>query len=115
MSIKNILIALFTTLFLWIVYIVISTSIVSNLFTEWDSLKSIPWMQATLWDFYANIAVLLVWIYYRESNIAAKGLWTILFITLGSIGVTGYVLLQLFRLKPGDGLEKILVKSNLRD
>jgi hypothetical protein len=68
-------------------------------------------MRATLWDFYANIFVLLMWVYYRETNIAVKGLWTVLFITLGSIAVTGYVLIQIFSLKNGEGLEKILVRK----
>jgi hypothetical protein len=93
------------------IYIVVDTSIQSNLFKEWNYLSSIPWMRATLWDFYANIFVLLMWVYYRETNIAVKGLWTVLFITLGSIAVTGYVLIQIFSLKNGEGLEKILVRK----
>lgn len=109
---KNVLITLFTAVFLWVTYVVVDTSYQSNLFKEWDYLMGIPWMQATLWDFYANILVLLVWVYYKESNIVMKGLWTVLFITLGSIAVTGYVLLQLFKLKTGEGLEKILLKRS---
>lgn len=108
---KNYLIVLFSALFLWVTYTVIETSFQSNLFKEWDYLSSIPWMQATLWDFYANIAVLLVWVYYKEDTVTAKALWTVLFVTLGSIAVTGYVLLQLFKLKPGEGLEKILLRT----
>jgi len=107
---KNILIALLTAVFLWVTYVVVDTSYQSNLFKEWDYLMAIPWMRATLWDFYANILVLLLWVYYREGNAAAKAVWTVLFITLGSIAVTGYVLLQLFRLKPGQGLEAVLLK-----
>lgn len=109
---KNLLIAIFTTIFLWVTYTVIDTSFRSNLFTEWDYLMSIPWMQATLWDFYANIAVLLIWVYYKEASVVQKGLWTVLFITLGSIAVSGYVLLQVIKLKPGDSLDKILLRSN---
>lgn len=109
---KNILLIIFTAVFLWVTYVVIDTSYQSNLFKEWDYLMGIPWMQATLWDFYANILVLLIWVYYKESSIALKALWTVLFITLGSIAVTGYVLLQLFKLKTGEGLEKILMKRS---
>jgi hypothetical protein len=109
---KNTLIIVFTAVFLWVTYIVIDTSYQSNLFKEWNYLMNIPWMQATLWDFYANIFVLLVWVYYKESNMAVKGLWTILFIMLGSIAVTGYVLLQLFKLKTGEGLEQVLLKRS---
>jgi hypothetical protein len=108
---KNILIFLFSVVCIWVLFIVIDTSFQSNLFTEWNYLSAIPWMQATLWDFYANIFVLLVWVYYKESSIVLKVLWTVLFVTLGSIAVTGYVLIQLFQLKPGEGLEKVLIRS----
>jgi hypothetical protein len=108
---KNILISLLTVVCAWVIYIVISTSFESNLFKEWDFLASIPWMRATLWDFYALILVLLLWVYYKESNIVVKGLWTVLFVCLGSIAVTGYVLIQLFKLKPGAGLEKVFQRN----
>ena len=108
---KNLFVILFSVVCIWMIYIVVDTSIQSNLFKEWNYLSSIPWMRATLWDFYANIFVLLIWVYYRETNIAVKGLWTVLFITLGSIAVTGYVLIQIFSLKNGEGLEKILVRK----
>jgi len=108
---KNGLIALLSATFVWVVYIVISTSLESNLFKEWDFLASIPWMRATLWDFYALILVLLLWVYYKESSIVLKGVWTVLFVGLGSIAVTAYVLLQLFRLKKGEGLHNVLLRK----
>ncbi|KAB2924192.1 MAG: DUF1475 domain-containing protein [Bacteroidetes bacterium] len=108
---KNGLIALLSATFVWVVYIVISTSLESNLFKEWDFLASIPWMRATLWDFYALILVLLLWVYYKESSIVLKGVWTVLFVGLGSIAVTAYVLLQIFRLKKGEGLHNVLLRK----
>jgi hypothetical protein len=101
---------LFALLCAYMIYIVISTSVESNLFKEWSFLGSIPWMRATLWDFYANIAVLWAWIVYKESSWAIRILWLILFVGLGSIAVTCYVLLQLFALKPGEGLDRVLLK-----
>ena len=44
----------FSLLLVWMCYKVIGTSLESNLFKEWDFLGNIPWMRATLWDFYAN-------------------------------------------------------------
>lgn len=108
---KNMLIVIVAAVFVWVTFVVVDTSLQSNLFKEWDYLMGIPWMQATLWDFYANIFVLLLWVYYKESNIVLKALWTVLFITLGSIAVTGYVLIQLLTLKSGEGLEKVLLKN----
>ena len=95
---KNSLIVLFAVLFIYIVYTVISTSIESNLFKEWDFLASIPWMKATLIDFYINTVVIFVWMSFRENSWLARILWLIGFVLLGSIITTLYVLVQLFKL-----------------
>ena len=96
---KNLLIAIFSILFIYIVYTVISTSIESNLFKEWDFLASIPWMKATLVDFYVNTVVIFTWMAFRENKWSVRILWLVLFVFLGSIATTFYVLLQLFALK----------------
>lgn len=96
---KNALIALFGILFIYIVYTVISTSLKSNLFEEWDFLASIPWLTATLIDFYINTVVIFVWMAFREKSWTSRILWLIPFVLLGSIATTAYVLVQLFRLK----------------
>lgn len=93
---------------LFMIYIVVSTSLESSLFKEWDYLASIPWMRATLWDFYANVLVIFLWVSYREKSWWIKIVWAVLFFCLGSIGTIGYVLLQLFGLKAGECIQKIL-------
>jgi len=102
----------FTLLFVWMCYVVINTSINSNLFKEWDFLGSIPWMRATLWDFYANVTVIFFWLCYKEKRIALKVVWLILLVALGSIASCAYVLIQLFKLKPGEGLKEFFGKQN---
>jgi len=108
----NALKILFSILFLWMCYTVISTSISNNLFKEWDFLGSIPWMKATLWDFYANVTVIYLWIFYKEKSILFKIIWLILLVTLGSIASCAYLLIQLFRLRPEDGIKELLIKQN---
>lgn len=103
---------LFSIVFAGICYEVISTCLTHNLFSEWNYLGSIAWMRATLWDFYANILVIYVWVCYKESNPGFKLLWLALLFCLGSIASCGYVLIQLFRLKPGEGLKDLLAKQN---
>ena len=93
-------------------YIVISTSIESNLFTEWDFLASIPWMRATLWDFYANAFVIYLWMCYKETGVVRKILWLILMFCLGSIASCAYVIIELFRLKSNEGIKDLLIKRN---
>lgn len=94
------------------VYVVISTSLESSLFAEWDFLGAIPWMRATLWDFYANILVIFIFVVFREKHVALIGLWAVLFFCLGSIGSIGYLLIELFRLSPGQGVEMILQRKS---
>ena len=103
---------LFSVLFVWMCYEVISTCLQSNLFREWDFLGGIPWMRATLWDFYANVLVIFVWVCYKEKNWLLKILWLLLLVCLGSIASCAFVLIQLFRLKPGEGLKELFSKQN---
>ncbi len=102
----------FSILFVWMCYVVISTSLQSNLFKEWDFLGGIPWMRATLWDFYANVVVIYIWVCYKEKGIMLKLIWLILLVALGSIASCAYVLIQLFKLKPSEGLKEFFSKQN---
>jgi hypothetical protein len=102
----------FVVILLWMCYVVISTSLESNLFKEWNFLGSIPWMRATLWDFYANAFVIYLWIFYKEPGILMKIVWLILMVCLGSIASCLYILIELFRLKPGEGIHELLMKQH---
>jgi len=108
----NFLKILFSILFVWMCYVVITTSLNSNLFSNWDYLGGIPWMRATLWDFYTNVTVIFVWICYKENKLYLKIIWLILLVTLGSIASCAYVLMQLFKLKPGEGLKELFSNQN---
>jgi hypothetical protein len=103
---------IFAALLVWVTYVVISTSLESSLFKEWDFLAAIPWMRATLWDFYANIFIITLWMCYKEKSVGLKSLWVVLFVCLGSIATCTYVLIQLFKLKPG---EDVAVLDGKRD
>jgi len=103
---------IFSLLFVWMCYVVITTSLKSNLFEQWDYLGSIPWMRATLWDFYTNVLVIFVWVCYKEKTLALKIVWLILLVTLGSIASCAFVLIQLFKLKPKEGLKELFGNKN---
>jgi hypothetical protein len=99
---------IFSALFIWVTYIVISTSLESSLFKEWDFLAAIPWMRATLWDFYANIFIIILWMFYKEKSIVLKIVWVILFVCLGSIATCAYILIKLFKLNEGEGVNELV-------
>ena len=102
---------IFSALLVWVSYVVISTSLESSLFKEWEFLGSIPWMRATLWDFYANIFIITLWMFYKEKSIFLKIVWIILFVCLGSIATCAYVLIKLFKLKTGQGVPELVGES----
>ncbi|MHA4896806.1 DUF1475 family protein [Pedobacter sp. PWIIR3] len=112
MNIITFLKIIFSIILVWVTYQVITTSMESNLFKEWDFLGSIPWMRATLWDFYANLFVIYLWVLYKEKNIAIKILWLLLLFCLGSIATCVYMLIQLFKLKPGEGVKELINNKN---
>jgi hypothetical protein len=69
-------------------------------------------MRATLWDFYANVTSIFLWVCYKEKNIALVILWLILLVALGSIATCAYILIQLFKLQPNEGLKELFSKQN---
>ena len=101
---------LFSGILAFMIFITIKTSLESNLFEEWNFLTSIPWMNATLFDFFANVIALLVLVWYRERSIGIKILWTILFICLGSMATCIYFLIALFQMNKTDSLQKLFSK-----
>ncbi len=111
---KNVLIVLFLGLFVLMVYTTISTSLESNLFEEWDFLASIPWMNATLIDFYINTVVIFAWIAFREKNLIKNSIWLILLVCLGSMASTIYVVIQLLKLKNDEPVSNAFLISNSR-
>jgi hypothetical protein len=108
---------LFSVVFIFMCYKVVKISIESNLFqlmANWpqDNILK-PWFNATLWDFYSNVLAIYVWICYKETSVFSKILWLLLLISLGSIGTMLYLLIQLFKLKEGEGLKELFAKRNL--
>jgi hypothetical protein len=97
-----------TAIWIGMIWVVVTTSLESSLFNEWDFLASIPWMRATLWDFYANILLIYLWLIWRERNVGIRILWAVLFISLGSIASIGYVLIHLYRLSTWDDISFLL-------
>jgi hypothetical protein len=69
-------------------------------------------MRATIWDFYANVTVIFLWVYYKEKSVMFSITWLILLVALGSIATCAYVLRQLFKLKPNDELKEFFSKQN---
>jgi hypothetical protein len=73
-----------------------------------------PWFRATLADAYCGFLFFWLWVAWRERTPARGVLWLLLIMTLGNIAMAGYLLWQLRRLRPGDGVEALLLRREAR-
>lgn len=68
------------------------------------------WFKATLFDAYFGFMSFFFWICYREKSLALKVFLFFAIVLLGNIAMSIYALVALFRLKPGDGVQKLFAR-----
>lgn len=102
---------LFGAVLVSMLFVTISASLDRGVFEAGAELWPDPWFRATLADAYFGFLAVYVWIAYKEKGWARKIGWFVLLMALGNIAIAVYLLIQLFRLRPGDPLEKLLLRS----
>lgn len=108
---KIFLILLFSFIFLFMVVMTARSQIQVSFwdFPHWQpQYAANPWAMATLWDAYFGFTTFFVWVCYKERRIVMRALWFVLIMALGNITMSGYVLIQLFRLKPGQPVSDVV-------
>src|SRR5271166_6177833 len=70
-----------------------------------------PWAVATLFDAYFGFLTFYAWVFYKETNWAARLVWFVPIMGLGNIAMSSYVLIQLFKLRPEQPASDILLRS----
>ena len=81
---------------------------------EWRGLFDGPdrwWTIATLMDAYYGFVTFFVWVCFKERSSIARLGWFVAIMLLGNMAMASYVLLQLARLKPGEPVSSILLRS----
>ena len=103
---RGLLIALFAAIFSVMIGLTLWAAVHSNLLDPAvrAAYNAQPWAIATLFDAYCGFITFFVWVAFRERGVGVKILWLVLILLLGNIAMSLYVLLQLFRLKPGEPL-----------
>ena len=81
-----------------------------GIFDAASVLWSDAWFRATLVDAYVGFLTVFVWVAYKERSVVARVVWFVLLMALGNIAVSAYVLIQLQRLKPGESIERLLLR-----
>jgi len=104
---------LFAGIFVWMVGMTTYVSLHKPLWQAGSefSWASSPWAVATLFDAYFGFVTFFVWVCFKERSLAAKMAWFVLIMALGNIAMSGYVLLQLFKLKPEEPLSRVLLRA----
>lgn len=108
---KTALKVLFAAIFLWMTVLTIRTSLTVSLWEARSSFAANPWAVATLYDAAFGFITFWLWVAYKESTVWLRVLWLVLILGLGNIATSLYVLIQLFRLRPGEPLEAVLRRS----
>jgi len=112
-NMKLLLKIIFAGIFLWMVGMTAYVSLHKPLWLapmefSWNGS---PWAVATLFDAYFGFLTFFVWVCFKERTIAARTLWFVLIMSLGNIAMSGYVLIQLFRLRAEQPLSDLLLRS----
>ena len=97
---------------LYMTYLAITTSMKSNLWEVLPTLTQEPWFVTTIIDFYFNIAIISLWVLYKERLLTAI-IWIIAFICGGSITTALYIFIQLTKIRDSD-TDKLWEKLLLR-
>ena len=111
---KVLLKLLFAAIFIWMIGMTVYVCLHKPLWqagTEF-SWKASPWAVATLFDAYFGFLTFFVWVCFKERTLSRRVLWFFLIMTLGNIAMSGYVLLQLQRMKPEEPLSNLLLRRN---
>ncbi len=93
-------------------YVTVSASLHRDVLTATRLLWPDPWFRATLADAYFGFLFFWLWVAWREQSALRGAVWLLLIMSLGNFAMAGYLLLQLRRLQPGDGLEALLLRDN---
>ena len=105
---------------LWIFSIVVFAAMVAittwasldaNILVGFQRLLADRWGVATLLDAYFGFLWFWLWIAYKEASLWRSLLWLLLLFALGNLAMAAYVMVQLARLKPGAGIEALLVRK----
>jgi len=110
---KKLLIGLFAAIFLWMVGMTTIVSLQKPLWLAGSefSWKDSPWAVATLFDAYFGFLTFFVWVCLKEATWFSRIVWFVLIMLLGNIAMSGYLLLQLLRLKDNEPIANLLVRS----
>jgi hypothetical protein len=89
-------------------YVTVNASLHQDIVSATRQLWPDPWFRATLADAYCGFLFFWLWVAWREQSVAKGILSFFLIMTLGNIAMAGYLLVQLRRWQPAEGIDALL-------
>jgi hypothetical protein len=114
MSTKTTLKILFSSIFLSLLIYTVWAGVHQSVL-RWGGLTTGSdryWTIATLMDAYFGFLTFYLWVFYKEPRLLPRIAWFIAIMLLGNMAMSAYVLLQLVRLRPDQGVPIILSARN---
>jgi hypothetical protein len=69
------------------------------------------WTLATLADAYFGFLTFYAWVFYKEDRFVPRAGWLVAILLLGNIAMSIYMLLQLARLRDGEPVRHLLLRT----
>jgi hypothetical protein len=107
----NALKALFAAILAVMLYVTVSASMERGVFAAGGELWKDAWFRATLADAYCGFLTFYAWVFYRERGLLGRLGWLVAILGLGNIAMAGYMLIRLYRLPAGEGVERLLLRE----
>ena len=89
-------------------WLTVSASLERGVFVAFDELWRDLWFRATLADAYCAFLTVYLWVAWRERTLLGRVVWFVLFMGLGSMAISIYMLLALF----GRGSHRLLTEPS---
>jgi hypothetical protein len=77
-------------------WLTVTASLERGVFVALGELWPNLWFRATLADAYFAFLTVYLWVAWRERSLPARVVWFVLFMGLGSMAISAYMLLALF-------------------
>lgn len=107
---KPALMAFYVLVFAGMVVGLSLASLHQNMFEAGGALMRDPWFVVTLVDVYLALATIALWIAWKERFGLRAWVWVLAVLALGNVGVAAYLLVQLGRWRPADGVAALLTR-----
>jgi hypothetical protein len=100
-------------------FILLSMSVLTVLAVQESSLTDAgselwnnAWFRLTLADAYFGFLIVFLWVAYKEPTVKSKLVWFVLFVALGNMAVSAYILIQLFKDGKRDLARSLLLRAD---